>query len=115
LDTEIAGFFQDAGIVVLPYLSASQSGVVAIAAAFARPVVATSVGGLPEQIEHGQTGLLIDPGSIKQLEEAVETLLRQPELGCRFGKDLAARNRENNNWDKIADAYMDSCRRAVSA
>ena len=113
LDTEIAGLFQDAGIVVLPYLSASQSGVVAIAAAFARPVVATKVGALAEQIEHGQTGLLIDPGSIEQLEEAVETLVRQPELGCRLGKDLAARNQENNNWDKVAQAYADSCGRAV--
>ncbi len=49
-------------IVALPYISATQSGVVALAQAFDRPVIATRVGGLEEMVLHGRTGILVRPG-----------------------------------------------------
>ncbi len=60
---EVQGYFECADAVVLPYRSASQSGIVQIAYEFLRPVIATRVGGLPEVIEDGTTGFLCDPSA----------------------------------------------------
>jgi glycosyltransferase involved in cell wall biosynthesis len=46
------------------------------------PVVATAVGGVPAVVEHGVTGLLVDPLDPNQLAEAISSLLRDPDL-CR--------------------------------
>ena len=55
-DREAAQLFIDADIVVLPYVEASQSGVLAIANAFARPVIVTDVGELRRAVEDGVSG-----------------------------------------------------------
>ena len=64
-----------ATVALLPYSRASQSGAVVLAQEMGTPVVASAVGGIPEQIEHGLTGLLIDPGApLDAWLEALETL-----------------------------------------
>ncbi len=68
--------FSSCSMVVLPYIEASQSGVIPIAYAFEKPVIATRIGGLPDMIEHGQTGLLVAPGEVHALAEAICQLLR---------------------------------------
>src|SRR5262245_2729010 len=68
---EVAVYFAAADVVVLPYLEASQSGIVPIAYSFNTPVISTRVGGLPEAVIDGETGLLVDPGSPEQLANAV--------------------------------------------
>jgi glycosyltransferase involved in cell wall biosynthesis len=67
----ITGLFQRASLVVLPYLSASTSGVLMIAYSFGKPVVATKAGCLPEYVEDNITGLLVDPANVEQLAEAI--------------------------------------------
>lgn len=78
--------FQRASIVVLPYTDATQSGVVPVAYAFEKPVVATSVGALPECVEHGKTGLLVPPRDPKSLANAILELLDNPERACAMGR-----------------------------
>lgn len=80
-----AELFTTANVVVLPYIEATQSGVVPIAYAFGKPVVATSVGGLPEHVEDGETGLLVPPRDETALAEAVVRLLQDRELARRLG------------------------------
>lgn len=60
------------------------------------PVVATSVGGTTEQIEHGQTGLLVPPGDSQALSEALRALLSDEALASRLGS--AARWRAVNHF-----------------
>ncbi|CAG0996507.1 partial D-inositol 3-phosphate glycosyltransferase, partial [Anaerolineae bacterium] len=55
----MANFFARASLVVLPYISASTSGVLLTAYEFGKPVIATNVGSLPEYVVEGFTGLLI--------------------------------------------------------
>jgi len=55
------------------------------------PVITTPVGGIPEVIEHGKTGLLINPGDIEQLTEAMQSLIENPSLRLSLG--LAAHER----------------------
>lgn len=112
-EEEVGEYFSQAHILVLPYTSASQSGVVAVAAGFGLPVVATRVGGLPEQVRDGETGLLVEPGSVDQLASALERLLLQPALRVELGRSLQRDFQENRNWATIAALVYESCRRAV--
>jgi glycosyltransferase involved in cell wall biosynthesis len=68
---EVPLYFAAADVVVLPYVQASGSGIVQIAFGLNRPVIATNVGGLPEAIEDGKTGFVVDPESPDQLATAI--------------------------------------------
>ena len=59
---EVVPIFERADVLVLPYLSASQSGVARIALSNGLPVIASSVGGLSETIIDGVNGMLFTPG-----------------------------------------------------
>ena len=54
------------------------------------PVVASRVAGIPEVVDHGSSGLLVDPGSAEQLSRALTTLLNDRELGTRLGRAAKA-------------------------
>ena len=81
----LAEFFQRASLVALPYLSASTSGILMTACVFGKPVVATSVGCLPEYVKPGVTGLLVPPADPDQLAEAIIALLSDDRLRQRMG------------------------------
>lgn len=84
-DEERAELFSRASIVVLPYVEATQSGVIPLAYTFSKPVIATTVGALPETVDHGETGYLIPPRNETALAEAAIHLLRDGELRRRMG------------------------------
>jgi len=94
----MADLFQRVSLVVLPYLSASTSGVLMIAYSFGKPVVATKVGCLPEYVEDNITGLLVDPADVEQLAEAMIRLLTDDALRHRMGENgrqwVEAKNKE---------------------
>ena len=80
-----ATLFQQASVVALPYIEASQSGVLPLAYMNMKPVVATTVGGLPDMVDDGLTGYLVPPRDEHALAAAVVRLLRDPDLRRRFG------------------------------
>ena len=84
-DAQRADLFQHASVVALPYIEASQSGVIPLAYACATPVVATNVGGLPEFVEHGRPGLLVPPRDEHALAEAIIRLLQDQKLRRQLG------------------------------
>ena len=55
------------------------------AMAAGKPIIATSVGGIPEVIKHEQTGLLVPPGESKALAESLLRMIRDPQLRSRLG------------------------------
>jgi glycosyltransferase involved in cell wall biosynthesis len=75
---DVGLYFGAADVVVLPYIEASQSGIVPIAYGFNTPVISTRVGGLPEAVTDGKTGFLVEPGDAGQL---AETIVRYYEAG----------------------------------
>jgi glycosyltransferase involved in cell wall biosynthesis len=68
---EVETYFTACDVVVLPYLSATQSAIVQIAFGFEKPVIVTRVGGLPDVVEHGVTGYLVPPGDAESLAGAI--------------------------------------------
>lgn len=60
-DDEVRNYFNAADIVVLPYKSATQSGVTQVAYHFEKPVLVTNVGGLKEIIPDGKVGYVVEP------------------------------------------------------
>jgi glycosyltransferase involved in cell wall biosynthesis len=112
-EDEVDGIFRQAKLVVLPYTSASQSGVLAIAASYALPVIASRVGGIPEQIANGVNGLLVDPGSVEQLSAAILRLLDDPPFAARLGAKLADEHQSQRSWSAIAEKVYTACERAI--
>ncbi|MDP2208986.1 MAG: glycosyltransferase [Bacteroidota bacterium] len=68
---EVSIYFSVADVVVLPYLSATQSGITQIAYNFDKPVIATDVGGLAEVVIDGKTGFIVPPNDPKTLADAI--------------------------------------------
>ena len=72
-DREVEKYFAAADLVVLPYTSATQSGIVQIAYGFSKPVIVTEVGGLPDVVDDGKTGYVVKPESPEEIVRAVRS------------------------------------------
>ena len=102
-DEEVPTFFSAADVCVLPYKSATQSGITAIALYFEVPVVATPVGGLAESIERPGIGLMTPAISAESLAETIPQLYDQ-------GLDTFVANirtaKETMTWDVFAGEIL---------
>ena len=90
-DADLPEVFNEAHVVALPYLAASQSGVAYMAFAFERPVVATSVGGLPDIVLHNFNGFLVPPRSAEELAAALERMA-DPAVLARLVENVRRQN-----------------------
>ncbi len=72
-DDQVKVYFSAADVLVQPYRSATQSGVVQMALHFNVPSIVTSVGGLPEMVQHGVSGLVVPPENPAPLAMAINT------------------------------------------
>lgn len=70
-DKEVEKYFASCDLVVLPYESATQSGIVQIAYGFYKPVIVTNVGGLPDVVTDGKTGYIVEKKNSDQIADAV--------------------------------------------
>ncbi len=70
-DEAVGDYFAAADLVVLPYVSATQSGITQVAYAFGLPVVSTDVGGLPEVVRDGETGYIVPSRNETALAAAI--------------------------------------------
>lgn len=90
-------------------------GIVALQAAqMARPIVATRVGGLPEVVVNGETGLLVENHNIDELIEATTFLLNHPDVATQMGQAARKRALENFSWEMFVDAYESLYRRLIN-
>jgi glycosyltransferase involved in cell wall biosynthesis len=92
---------------VLPSRTNSESFGIAAAEAMAvdRPVIASRIGGLPELIEDGMSGLLVPPGDVAALERAMRTLLDDAELRRGLARAGGERVRRHFLWDRTCTLY----------
>ena len=97
-DREVATYFSAADVVVLPYLSATQSGVVQLAYQFQRPVVVTAVGGLAEVVQPGRTGFVVPPADGAAL---ADVLAKNLPAGFAKLRGAVASAREAFTWERF--------------
>lgn len=90
---DVGKYYSVADIVILPYLSATQSGVLNIAYGFGKPVIVTNVGGLAEDVIEGNTGYIIEPNNPSEIINSVN----------KFYKDRSKINFESNINRKLED------------
>jgi len=82
---EVAAYLRAADLLVLPSRAEGMPNVILEAMACALPVLATEVGGAAELLGHGQAGLLVPPGDVPQLANALTRLLQDAGLRWRLG------------------------------
>jgi glycosyltransferase involved in cell wall biosynthesis len=99
---ELGAYYERAAVVTAPSLREGYGVVVREAMASGRPVVASAVGGLVDAVEDGVTGLLVPPGDVAALREAIERLLGDAELRGRLGE--AAREKVQRELSPTAAA-----------
>src|SRR5918912_59845 len=105
---ELGRLYERAAVVVLPSYREGLPLSVLEAMAHGRPVVASAVGGIPELVEDGVTGFLVEPGDIAGLRAALERLLADPVLRRRMGRAARKRVSERCSWDRVTAATLES-------
>ncbi len=101
-DSEIATYFAAADVVLAPYRIEAQSGVALTAFHFARPVIATTVGGLPEIID-GNNGILIPPEDPAALARAVDDFFTTRDRAAM--ERAAAASARRYSWPEYAAVF----------
>ncbi len=100
-DDGVEKFFVACDLVVLPYESATQSGIVQIAYGFSKPVVVTDVGGLPEVVADGQTGYVVGSQNDRQLAEAIVKFFKENKAG-EFESNIR-KEEYKYSWDRMVE------------
>ncbi len=103
---ELVREYNSAQLLVSPSLYEGFGLPAAEAMACGTPVVATTAGALPEIVEDGVSGLLVPPGDVEALADAIRTLLEEPERCCAMGKAGARRIRERFTWRRTAQETL---------
>ena len=98
--------YEQAGVAVFPSRREGLPLSLLEAMAHGCPVVATRVGGIPQLVDDGRTGLLVPPCDPDALRRAIDRLLADPELGRRLGEAARRRVRELCSWEQITEATL---------
>jgi glycosyltransferase involved in cell wall biosynthesis len=101
-DGIVEDYFLAADLAVLPYVSATQSGIVQIAYNYDLPVVSTAVGGLPEVVLDGRTGFIVPPEDPAALAGAVIRYFDE-DRAADFAAAVAE-EKAKYSWDRMAAA-----------
>jgi phosphatidylinositol alpha-1,6-mannosyltransferase len=111
-DQELTEIYQAADLLVLPVLPMKDDvegfGIVLLeAAAAGKPVVATRVGGIPDAVEDGHSGLLMNPGDYESVSVTVVRLLGNERARREMGECGRARAQEKFRWEEVVKSYWE--------
>ncbi|WLD93008.1 glycosyltransferase family 4 protein [Alkalihalobacillus sp. AL-G] len=107
---DIPQIIKESNIVILPSLWEGLPNALIEAMAGKKPIIGTSVGGIPELLEHGENGLLIRPKNIDDIIHSIRTLINNPKLAETMGENgfmiLKKRYLLNSMVTKFEDEYI---------
>lgn len=104
-DAEVASFFRRSQVCVLPYKTATQSGVIATSYSFDVPVIASDIGGLGEYISNGITGFLVPPNDPEALAGAIIRYFEEEHF-AKMSKNIPL-YRARFSWQKLAGITLE--------
>jgi glycosyltransferase involved in cell wall biosynthesis len=102
--SEIATYFAAADVVLAPYRTEAQSGVALTAFHFGRPVIASTVGGLPEIVRDGENGLLVPPDDANALAAAIDRFFQSDRATM---ERRAAESARMVSWEEYGNVFKD--------
>ena len=100
---DVAKYYQVSDVVILPYRSATQSGILNVAYGFYKPVVVTDVGGLAEFVDEGRTGFVVSPNSSDSIVEGVNRFLSFKDK-TDFAAHIQERN-QKNSFNQLPEVF----------
>jgi glycosyltransferase involved in cell wall biosynthesis len=100
-------YFENIDVVILPYIQASQSGIIPLAYSFSKPVIASNVGALDEQIYDGETGYLVEPYNHKMLAEKILQLMKSFDMIHKMSKACYKVYKNELTWEASAKKIME--------
>jgi glycosyltransferase involved in cell wall biosynthesis len=104
---EIHDLFTRSKFLVLPYIDASQSGVLSLSYTFSKAVIVSRAGSLSEYVEHGKTGFIFDVNNTEQLANYIIQLYEDEHLSTEMG---------NRAYQKVSDQMsLELCCRLVNS
>lgn len=104
-DAEVKNYFSAADLTVLPYRSATQSGISSVSAHFGVPMVVTDVGGLRETVGARGTGIVCENGTPACIAAAITRYFDEPALQEELRAGIAA-EKERLSWSRFAQDLM---------
>jgi glycosyltransferase involved in cell wall biosynthesis len=104
-DNRVTDFFSAADVVVLPYRTATQSGITAISYHFNIPVIATNVGGLEETIKHEKTGLIVKENTPEKITDSIISFFENKQK-VDFSHEIDLL-KEELSWSKFSKDFID--------
>lgn len=102
---EVEKFFAACDMVILPYESATQSGVIQVAYSFDKPVLATRVGGLPDVVFDMETGYLVEPKKPEQIARAIIDFYENDR--CKQFEEGIKREAYRYSWERMERVISD--------
>ncbi len=109
----VAALYQAADVFVLPSLKEPYGTVYGEAMTFGLPVVGWRAGNLPHLAEDGREGLLIEPGNLSALADALRTLALNADLRRRLGSAARERALHRPTWEQSAALFFATVREAI--
>jgi glycosyltransferase involved in cell wall biosynthesis len=102
---DVPAVLANADIFVLPSRSEAFPNAIVEAMMSGLPVVASSVGGIPELVEDGRTGRLVPPGDVAQLAAAIIDILDHPDRATQMGQTARGRIEERYSFDRMVHQF----------
>jgi len=105
-DSEIPNLFNNTDVVVVPYIEASQSGVIYLSFAYSKPVIATNVGSLDDIVNDGENGYVVRPKSSRELFLAIKKI-SNPLVYSKFTNNIKNVEISSNSYieNKLNNLY----------
>ena len=105
-DQMVARLYQQAALVVLPYVDGTQSAPLLLGCTFGKPVVVTNVGSLPEYVRNGRTGYVVPARDPDALAARIVDLLKNGEARREMGEAAFRMASEKLSWQASAGEYL---------
>ncbi len=109
---KVYDYLEQAKILILPSLYEGLPNVILEAMSVGVPVIATRVGGIPDVVKDGQTGLLVEPGSVDELTRGIKKLIEDDNLRKKLANN-SFEEVKKYTWDHVVEKFENLIERIV--
>jgi glycosyltransferase involved in cell wall biosynthesis len=111
-EENVSEIFHHAHVVVLPHRNIDQSGVLATAVFYEKPIIASNIGGFREVIENNKHGYLFENGNPKDLSKKISSFIRDKKFEV-FSEEMRNLKQSWKSWDAIASDHLTLYRKTL--